>query len=662
MPFGQFAFADFKIAPDGRTLATVNVDGSIRLWELPSGRFKHILSNSYPAVSGIAFLPDGTLAANGAIWDVSTGKATRQVPSIKKAHLLRVSPDGKTIAGICAEDRSTCIRLWESATGKEIRTLPGMAQPLGALGEGPGTKFHFSPDGKSLAVVDGKMIRLWNSATGDEAGTIPGTEVAFTPESNLLGVVGPESEVHLWDLRNNRSRHRLGKGSSLAVSADGKTVATVQEDKVCLWDAATGRESLQLPRKGVRTVSFSPNNKVVVTITDEQLDFWEVATGKPTGTSAAFSRVHAGAGFNLHQGIFGHLAKGAFTPDGRTFFMTIDGGGRSGSRVRPNSLRRWEVSSGRMVDPVEGHRSHVNAIAFAPDGRTFATASHDNTVRLWETATGKQLKSMQAGQTHFGGWNGQRFYLAFSPDGKVLAGGDPQNIYLWDSTTGSELPSGSLENGVRIRNRCGACQFAFSSDGRALAVMNGAIRDASSGKELFKHNREWNLFDRACLSSALSPDGKILVGAGKKAVLRWEVSTRSFLEPEVIPIAQDDHLSFSPDGKLLTFSQGVARLWDAHTGRSLAKFHLTEPAKVDCLPAFSPNGKMLALAAQGGAVVLFEVATGKVRCNVQRHDWEVTSLGFSPDGKLLASGSADTSIILWDLARLGTATDDLDGQ
>src|SRR5262249_13748768 len=59
------------------------------------------------------------------------------------------------------------------------------------------------------------------------------------------------------------------------------------------------------------------------------------------------------------------------------------------------------------------HERGVSALAFAPDGRTLATASYDNTIKLWDTATWEQRGILKGHQSSIRS-------VAFSPDGGTV--------------------------------------------------------------------------------------------------------------------------------------------------------------------------------------------------------------------------------------------------
>ncbi|MHB8736876.1 MAG: WD40 repeat domain-containing protein, partial [Terriglobales bacterium] len=156
-----------------------------------------------------------------------------------------------------------------------------------------------------------------------------------------------------------------------------------------------------------------------------------------------------------------------------------------------------DVATGKAAGELK-EVGHVWALAFAPDGKSLATAGQDQTLRLWNPATGTELRRFQGAKNKW-------VCLAFSSDGKVLASvntvGD--SIQLWDVATGEALRAFKVGPGWE-RN------LAFSPDGKTLAAANyedKLIRlwDVPSGKTV----REIAV-KPGTSALAFSPDGKML--------------------------------------------------------------------------------------------------------------------------------------------------------
>ena len=110
------------------------------------------------------------------LWDSATGKEIRRLEGNSQASIIAFSPDGRTVL---TGSHDLTARLWEVATGKEIRRLEGHSGPILALA--------LSPDGR-YALTSGfdKTTRLWDSATGKEIRRLEGNSqasiIAFSPD------------------------------------------------------------------------------------------------------------------------------------------------------------------------------------------------------------------------------------------------------------------------------------------------------------------------------------------------------------------------------------------------------------------------------------------------------------------------------------------------
>jgi WD40 repeat protein len=167
-----------------------------------------------------------------------------------------------------------------------------------------------------------------------------------------------------------------------------------------------------------------------------------------------------------------------------------------------------------------------------------------------------------------------------------------------------------------------------------------------------------DLDDDRVLAVAVSPDGRLLAGAGfGKAVLLWDARSGTLLRSLEAPKRTPRRaIAFSPDGQMLAGSgdDGVVRLWNVRTG-SLER-SLPGPAGRQHLQsiAISPDGLRLAVAgARGpgqdgrspGEVTLIDLKTGKARWTRPGDKW-VYRVAFAPDGKTLAV--ADGAVRLLD--------------
>ncbi len=280
----------------------------------------------------------------------------------------------------------------------------------------------------------------------------------------------------------------------------------------------------------------------------------------------------------------GHSVKSVvYSPDGRYL--------ASGSG--DDTIKIWEVATGKELRTLTGHSSLVSSVVYSPDGRYLAGGSWDNTIKIWEVATGKELRTLT-------GHSYQVTSVVYSPDGRYLASGDSfGTIKIWQVATGTEL-----------RNLTGY-----------YLPVNSVV---------------------------YSPDGRYLASGGDdKTIKIWEVATGKGLRIFTGHSSEVNSVVYSPDGRYLASGSwdNTIKIWEVATGKELRTLN----GHSDWVESvvYSPDGRYLASGSRDNTIKIWEVATGKQLRTLTGHSSPVFSVAYSPDGRYLASGSYDNTIKIW---------------
>jgi WD40 repeat protein len=334
----------------------------------------------------------------------------------------------------------------------------------------------------------------------------------------------------------------------------------------------------------------------------------------------------------------------AVSPD---FKMAASAGGDF--NYNPNqTIRLWDLKTGRQIRELVGHWGIPGTVVFSPDGKTLAsiaacdTEKRDGSVYLWDVASGKKLHALlgHCDADPEKGPNMTRYGLAFSPDGKVLASfGSDQNIRLWHVASGKELQRWSC----RL-----ATALAFSPDGKLLASGGepaGTIElwNVATGKEIGKireGHKNW-------LYSLFFPsNGKQIISSGG-GVFWWDLENAK----EVRTI-RGDLLAWSRNGKFMTVRGAKdIQIWDLEHGKEINRFPTLGkfpfyPVHSCFSGGLSDDGSTLG-AADWSVIRVLDTRTGKERHLYPAHWAPVLFVGFSPDDRRLIS-AGDRVVRTWD--------------
>jgi WD40 repeat protein len=651
------------ISPDGKYVAGIG-DSHVTICERETGIQVARMRDDDGIATLLAFAPSGRVLACGTVFgrlvlrEIPSGKVLQKVPlpedNVHRLQGFSFSGDGRLVAiGLDTAQPTGKAFVCEVATGKPIATVELLQKEKCATA--------LSPDGKWLATWGAglfaksrdeaeaaRTIQLWDLPAGTERQRIKlervgfAACVTFTPDSKAVVIDDGQGFVHFFDVESGKKlRHFGGRGGiapdNLQFSPDGHLLVSAGSDgTVRVWEAATGERIKLPPYPEAKGISFSFAEKkqlIALGVISKSMIWWEPTTGKRPKAS---------------PGHYGPVIGVAFTVDGKLVrSASLDGG-----------VVSWDRTTGKRVhETTLPARLSMRSLTLSGDARFGMTNSFGFPpgCQFWDLAKGDAVRLIPQN-------SGDVLYerVAFAANGRRLAAVGEE--FLGRAKNGAKTAArnvidiwgtGSEANGKPDRIELpGTDRFikvvrlACSSDGSRVAVATSKFDPGN-----LKSKMPILVFDSTTGKQVFSVDG-------------------ASVPLEHLDQDHDCSIAFSPDSKLFAFPSANQQVTvvGCHAGAQVRQLELDDRAATVTAVAFSPDGRILAVASRGerkldsdanerapaqARLDVWEIASGQLRTRfIGGHIGGISSLAFSPDSVTLASGGEDTLVFLWDAGGL----------
>jgi WD40 repeat protein len=631
-------------SPDGKRLASVSVDGQIKVWDLTAstdGSFT--LPHPGGAVCLACSADNRWLATAGAgkvlLWNRQSWRVVRQLeaPTDHRASLAFSGNSGLLAVG-CQDGN---VRLWDVRTGRLLISHTAHENCVRSVSlDGPGKHLATAAEdgsakvwrlnalarltlvrvcrerqaGRSAVALSarGTFVAVWNGTSGESA-TLTIQDVATGRQSTSRSTSGHPTWGIAMGFTGESDREQLAWSDLDALCVQNRLLSGG-------WDVSQPpRLLLRGHTQGCHAVAVSPDGSRLATVDHATgLRLWDAGSGEPALT------------LHVPDLAGGYHASLSFSGDSRALVV----------RCAHGLVRVYDVPPAAM--PFAREESGLWHLALSPDGSTLAAALKSGTVTLRDAASGKLLRTLT-------GAKGQVRRVAFSPDGRSVAAGTmygPVHLWeagalqVWDARTGKAKP------GLTVDGLDGHVA-AFSPDGKRLLTAGQGqglqLRDASS-RRLLRQGRPHGAWYAAWSPNAprlatVGPDGKVRIWKADTLDLEHTLDGH----PGGAPMA-----AFHPDGHLLATCgfDGWVIVWDSATWKPVKKLEVG--GNVFAV-AFSRDGKRLACGGDG-RVLAWEVGSWKrVPLGRSRSTGRVDGVVFSRNGRELFSSDPNGVVKRWTL-------------
>lgn len=418
---GGSAAVTASASPIGSEAATGCSDGSVWLWDTRSGQTLRQLAPPLVdefAFTRVQFLPDGTRIVVGlqdrlSVRSVATGEETRSI-TLPPAQLPTTMTN--PLAGIPGADEKSSLKL--GGLGKQFAEVMKKAQQeaqanvetnheqMEAMQAAASWLHSFAmhPDGKLLAVARAYDISVWDVDTGQMTRMLTGP--GATPPAAAAVVAEPQTDVMAAMMEKMMSGKRLSRKEQKQLEEQMQTLGgggAMVRDPLAAIDEMQDAFGMSA---GAEHIVFNPDGRLLaVGAMGNQL--WDVIDGVKLNKRAANGGwVRADAATVSADEMVDRFA--ANNPLTQAAAATFSPDGRIGAQGIGNSIKLWDVASGKEIAVLKGHTSEVRSLAFTAAGGELLSGGDDGALRIWSVRSRTELAALIA--------LGERDYVTVTPD------------------------------------------------------------------------------------------------------------------------------------------------------------------------------------------------------------------------------------------------------